>query len=155
MYYGDSSADKGNFKSKLFNQFFHSVFKCSSTYALSSPPDLPEVCLSSIDINIQDTFKALCAVNPNKAGGDATSILEPIHYIFQTCAVYADIPNKWKHYYIRSLNPALDDKKQYDCIMLDIKKAFDTVSHDLLLSKLWSCGLTGPVWHLLRNYLSD
>ena len=28
-------------------------------------------------------------------------------------------------------------------IMLDIKKAFDTVSHDVLLSKLWSCGVTG------------
>ena len=49
---------------------------------------------------------------------------------------------------------AFSSNQHYDSIMLDIKKAFDTVSHDLLLSKLCSCGLTGSLWHLFKNYLS-
>ena len=92
MYYMSSSADNAKDKSQLFNQFFHSVFKHSNLLDPMSPPsDLSEPYLYSIDFDIHDTFQALCAVNPRKAGGgdgispailhhSATAILEPIHY---------------------------------------------------------------------------
>jgi len=40
---------------------------------------------------------------------------------------------------------------QTDVSYLDISKAFETVSHQILLHKLWSIGITGP-W--FKNYLT-
>ena len=37
----------------------------------------------------------------------------------------------------------------------DISKAFDTVSHPILLQKLWSSGITGILWAWFKNYLTD
>ena len=42
-----------------------------------------------------------------------------------------------------------------DTIYLDIRKAFDTVSHNELLFKLWHFGITGSLWMWFRAYLSD
>ena len=38
---------------------------------------------------------------------------------------------------------------------IDLKKAFDTVDHNLLIKKLNSFGLRGQIENLLRDYLSD
>jgi len=43
---------------------------------------------------------------------------------------------------------------QTDAIYLDISKAFDTVSHSILLTKLWSIGITGTIWSGFKAYLS-
>ena len=48
---------------------------------------------------------------------------------------------------------ALERNKQLDTIILDIRKAFDTVPHDLLLLNLWNVGVTGSLWRLLQTYL--
>ena len=42
-----------------------------------------------------------------------------------------------------------------DTIYLDFRKAFDTVSHNELLFKLWHFGITGSLWMWFRAYLSD
>uniref|UniRef100_A0A1X7VGL1 Reverse transcriptase domain-containing protein n=1 Tax=Amphimedon queenslandica TaxID=400682 RepID=A0A1X7VGL1_AMPQE len=44
--------------------------------------------------------------------------------------------------------------KQVDVAYLDIKKAFDTVDHNLQLEKLWRCGICGEMWGLIKAYLS-
>ena len=44
---------------------------------------------------------------------------------------------------------------QTDVIYLDISKAFDTVSHEILLNKLWLIGITGSLWFWYKNYLAN
>ena len=43
---------------------------------------------------------------------------------------------------------------QADVLYLDFKKAFDSVSHQELLFKLWQMGITGPLWSWFQCYLS-
>ena len=44
---------------------------------------------------------------------------------------------------------------QTDVIYFDISKAFDTVSHSILLNKLWSIGIIGVLWTRFKNYLAN
>ena len=44
--------------------------------------------------------------------------------------------------------------QQVDIICLDIKKAFDSIPHDKLLHKLYSCGIQGNFWKWFKSYLS-
>ena len=44
---------------------------------------------------------------------------------------------------------------QIDTVYFDIRKAFDSVSHTLLLSKLCLCGITGKLWCWFKSYLSN
>ena len=40
-------------------------------------------------------------------------------------------------------------------LILDIRKAFDTVSHAKLLAKLWDAGITGSLWNFFKAYLTN
>ena len=44
---------------------------------------------------------------------------------------------------------------QTDVIYLDISKAFDIVSHSIMLNELLSAGITGVLWAWFRDYSSD
>ena len=44
------------------------------------------------------------------------------------------------------MNHIVNNPAQTDVIYLDIRKAFDTVSHSILLRKLWLAGITGSLW---------
>ena len=50
---------------------------------------------------------------------------------------------------------ALDSKKFVGVVFLDISKAFDTVNHDLLLSKLFHLGLSLSTVSWFKSYLSN
>ena len=54
-----------------------------------------------------------------------------------------------------TLLEAKDNKLCSGAVFLDVRKAFDTVDHARLLSKLWNCGVNGNVHLWLSNYLSD
>ena len=49
----------------------------------------------------------------------------------------------------------LSDKKSTCAIFLDLAKAFDSVSHDILLKKLRKYGIRGNVFKLFESYLSS
>ena len=48
------------------------------------------------------------------------------------------------------------DQKLFNLtVFIDLKKAFDTVNHEILLEKLLLLGITGSAFQLLELYLSD
>lgn len=49
----------------------------------------------------------------------------------------------------------LEQKKQIDMIYLDFSKAFDTVSHSLLMDKLHDFGITGKLHQWFASYISQ
>ena len=53
------------------------------------------------------------------------------------------------------LDQIINSLLQTDVIYFDTSKAFDTVSHSILLNKLWSIGITGILWTWFRDYLSN
>ena len=40
-------------------------------------------------------------------------------------------------------------------LFIDLKRAFDTIGHEILLSKLGLYGFKGAILNLFRDYLSD
>ena len=41
------------------------------------------------------------------------------------------------------------------CFFLDLRKAFDTVDHQILMQKLSNAGFRGPIYNFLLSYLSN
>ena len=50
---------------------------------------------------------------------------------------------------------SLDNKEHCVTLFLDLRKAFDTVNHTILLNKLENYGIRGPPLKLIRSYLCD
>ena len=53
------------------------------------------------------------------------------------------------------IREALDNKKHVCGIFVDLKKAFDTVDHNILLKKLEYYGIRGTANNWFRSYLTN
>ena len=54
---------------------------------------------------------------------------------------------KWKS--------AIDNREMFDALLTDLSKAFDCLSHDLLIAKLNAYGFRIAALRLVQNYLSN
>ena len=50
---------------------------------------------------------------------------------------------------------AMEHNKFTALLVMDLRKAFDTVSHQILLQKLLHYGIRGPAYCLIESYLSN
>ena len=57
--------------------------------------------------------------------------------------------------FIEDILHAMDQHFQVDILLLDISKAFDTVPHKRLLSKLSYYGINGPLLEWISNWLTQ
>lgn len=89
----------------------------------------------------------------NRLDAYLTSInfLYPKQYGFRTMSntlsATVDLVNKIKN--------SIDEKKIALGIFIDLKKAFDTVSHELLLNKLNDIGINGTAHKIFKSYLTN
>ena len=49
----------------------------------------------------------------------------------------------------------LDNKGYGGAILMDLSKAFDTINHELLITKLYAYGFSKDVLKLIYSYMSD
>lgn len=56
---------------------------------------------------------------------------------------------------INKLRTSIDNRNYVIAILIDLQKAFDTVSHEILLKKIEKTGVTGPALKLIKSYLSN
>jgi len=54
-----------------------------------------------------------------------------------------------------SIQTSLDRKKKCSAIFIDLRKAFDTVDHRILLEKMYNIGIRGKLLEWFKSYLSD
>ena len=59
------------------------------------------------------------------------------------------------HHSVNIIKDALADKKHVIAIFVDLSKAFDTIDHKILLSKLEHYGIRGTANNLIQDYLSN
>lgn len=56
---------------------------------------------------------------------------------------------------VESIYDALDERKIVGALFIDLKKAFDTIDHHLLLKKVETYGIRGVALSLIRSYLEN
>ena len=57
--------------------------------------------------------------------------------------------------FLHRIGQALDNSLQSEIVYLDLSKAFDTVSHSLLLQKLAAAGVNGSLFQWFNDYLTN
>jgi hypothetical protein len=78
-------------------------------------------------------------------------LLNPYQYGYQTNKSTVDALDRINNL----VTKALDEGKYVGAIMIDLKKAFDTIDKDILYKKLYYLGIRGKVLNIIMSYLTN
>ncbi|KAG5666863.1 hypothetical protein PVAND_014871 [Polypedilum vanderplanki] len=78
-------------------------------------------------------------------------LFPPLQYGFREGRSTNDAVNK----VLSFISDARDKKQSVVVLSIDVKKAFDSIKHNILLSKMEKIGFRGKIYDLIKNYLSD
>ncbi|KAI8486316.1 DTW domain-containing protein 2 [Branchiostoma belcheri] len=156
-------------KAEALGEQFESVFTKEDTNIIPtlgepSVPTIPE-----LKVSAEGVAKLLTNLNPNKATGPdglpprllktvATQISPILTIIFTQSLTTGDVPPDWSSANITPIYKkahGLDQNLQIDAVVLDFSKAFDTVPHQRLLSKLQYYGIKGHILSWLKAFLTE
>ena len=56
---------------------------------------------------------------------------------------------------VEGISTAIDDKEYTVGVFIDLKKAFDTIDHSILMNKLEKYGIRGLAFTWMKSYLDD
>ena len=97
---------------------------------------------------LSNTSKVLERLIFDKLIGHVTKSISPLQFGFtKNCSTLQQM--------LMFLDEITNAPAQTDVIYFDISKAFDSVSHSILLRKLWYFGITGTLWTWFKDYLSN
>jgi hypothetical protein len=57
--------------------------------------------------------------------------------------------------FIENIIESLNENTEYNCILLDLLKAFDCIQHNILMDKLFKYGIHGIPHKLIKSYLRN
>lgn len=121
------------------------IFKKGSKFNLENYRPISVICTISKIIEIIMYLRLLNFLNNNKViNENQFGFIEKS----STAAAVIQLLNK--------VRKGLDQKKIVAAVSVDLKKAFDTVNHDILVKKLFHAGIQNPVHiNLFKSYLHE
>ena len=158
MFYQSLTLTSDLDKANSFNEFFHSVFNSSTTDPSLDCHSFPNKSICSISISEHDTFLALSSLDPSKAmGGDgippiilrhcATSLAEPVHYLFMQCLRQSYLPKEWRCHFITPIPKSKDTSSVTQYRPISLLCCLSKVLEKLVFDKI-------NVF-ILENFISD
>jgi len=138
-------------KAESFNKCFNSTFTSSSPSNLLDIDNLHPLSdyISQIEVTRADIFEALCSLDFTKSFGCdnihpqvlklcATSLLEPIHHIFQLCLSTSTLPREWKIHKIAPLPKTGDLSCVNNCKPISLLCIFSKILESIIYIKIIS-----------------
>ncbi|RMC06839.1 hypothetical protein DUI87_16288 [Hirundo rustica rustica] len=106
-----------------------------------------------------DIYKSMGpdGIHPRVMRELADELVKPLSIIYQESRLTGEVPGDWKLANVtpvyKKVTHLVDAGRAVDVVYLDFSKAFDTVSHSILLDKLAAHGLDRSTLRWVRNWL--
>ncbi|XP_055622268.1 uncharacterized protein LOC129765855 [Toxorhynchites rutilus septentrionalis] len=159
MFFGNSTANNDPEKCNLFARHFKRVFNNSSTSAMQVAEATSGLPCDEFNFDIPHFTEEMMKTAMRKltlsyaAGPDgipsavlklcADVLCSPLTTIFNLSVQQSEFPTRWNSGW------------QVDAAYMDLKAAFDSVNHEILLAKLDKLGVSSRSVNWFRSYLLD
>ncbi|RMC12097.1 hypothetical protein DUI87_11232 [Hirundo rustica rustica] len=167
----EALSEKDEEKAEVLNDYFAPVFSEETTCLQDNcPPGLVDGVreqngpLIIEEVAVRELLKCLDihqsmgpdGIHPRVMRELADELAKPLSITYHQSWLTGEVPDDWK---LANVTPVHkkgakeDPGKAVDVVYLDFSKAFDTVSHSILLDKLAAHGLDSSTLRRVRNWL--